>query len=108
MVAVFARLNAGGGIADLSGVAVDSTILVACPEGEAIALALQGLLGSHPFQWRVTIRPSALPQHWSIEISRPGLFLACAANPSQQTASEIRDLVRGAVRGMPVATGCRG
>ena len=84
---------------------VDSRILVAHPEAPRIASALQALLGSHPFDWRVTIRPSALPHHWSIEISRPGLFVACAAPPSQHTAGDIRDLVRSALRALPVAAG---
>jgi hypothetical protein len=84
---------------------VDSRILVSHPEAPAIAAALQALLGEHPLPWRLTIRPSTLARHWSIEISRPGLFLACAASPRRQTPAGIRDLVRGVLKRAPVTHG---
>jgi hypothetical protein len=84
---------------------VHSRILVPHPERLAIADALQVLLGAHPLFWRVTIRPSTLARHWSIEISRPGLFLACAAGPRRQTPGGIRDLVQGALQRAPVPHG---
>lgn len=84
---------------------VDSRILVPDVEGPAIAKALQALLGTHPLPWRVTIRPSALAEHWSVEISRPGLFLVCAASPRRQTPGGIRDLVKGVLQRAPVAAG---
>jgi hypothetical protein len=84
---------------------VDSRILVPHSQAPAIAKVLQALLGPHPLPWQVTIRPSALAEHWSIEISRPGLFLTCAASPGRQTPAGIRDLVQGVLQRAPVAVG---
>jgi hypothetical protein len=84
---------------------VHSNILVPHSDGPGIARALQGLLGNHPLAWRVTIRPSTLAAYWSVEISRPGLFLACAASPRRQTPGDILDLVRGVLQRAPVAMG---
>ena len=84
---------------------VTSRILVPDSDGPGIARALQALLGPHPLPWCVTIRPSRRAAHWSIEVSRPGLFLACAASPRRQTPGEIRDLVKRLLQRAPVALG---
>ena len=84
---------------------VHSQILVPHSDGPGIVRALQALLGAHPLPWRVTIRPSRRTEHWSIEISRPGLFLMCAARPRRQTPGEISLLVERILRRAPVPLG---
>jgi hypothetical protein len=85
--------------------AVNSQILVPHSDGPGIVKALQALLGAHPLPWRVTIRPSRRSAHWSVEISRPGLFLVCAASPRRQTPGEISRLVERILQRAPVALG---
>ena len=84
---------------------LDRQILVVDADHTGIANALDALLAPHPYAWRVTIRPSPNAGHWSIEISRPGLFVACAAGPAHQTAPHIKALVKGALLTTSVAMG---